>query len=694
MDIKKDIRFRVYLTFSLMLLFAVAIIARVGYIQLVKGEELRAASKKAHTKTEILTADRGNILTEQGKVLSATKPQFDIRIDFQSIQPDTFERYIDTLSTCIAQLFGNKSQLLVKREMSAAFKRGDRYWLLRSKVHYLEYQQLRQFPIFNKGARRGGFIAESKFKRENPYGILGFRTIGLWRENVTNIGLEQTYDSALRGKPGSRVVRKMTGNTWVPIRGSEIEPANGRDIVTTIDIDIQEVAEQSLLKVLTENKCQWGTVIVMETATGKIRALANLGLQSDGSYWEDYNYAMIASEPGSTFKLFSLYSLLEDGYVTLDSKVNVGGGVAYFGRQRVRDDHAGMGTVDVRTAFAKSSNVAFAKLVDDHYKNDPKKYLRHLQYVDVDKKTGVDLVGESRPLLKTPESKSWSNTVTLPWIAYGYESLITPLRTCAFYNAVANNGKMMKPYLVSEIRDYSHTIKKFGPTVLVESIGKPSTVKQLQAALRQVVVSGTGKRVQSPYYNSAGKTGTAQVAGKGFSYSDGIRQGSFVGYFPYEHPRYTIAVMVRSTPHGAYYGATVGAPIFKMIADKLYTTHIGGWQLPMDNAKSQALWSVKRGTEASYYYGLRPLGIAVDQNNDMALAALSLNAAGKVQVSAQSVSGHTVPDVQNMGLKDALFVLENTGLRVATRGTGKVAAQSLLAGTTFRKGQTISLELN
>ncbi len=279
----------------------------------------------------------------------------------------------------------------------------------------------------------------------------------------------------------------------MPIEGSEVDPINGQDIVTTIDINIQDITEHALLDVLTKNNCQYGTAIVMEVKTGKIRALANLGRQADGSYWEDFNYALLPTEPGSTFKLMSLYSILEDGYATINDNVNAQGGVAVFGNQRVVDDHGGLGVISIKKAFAQSSNVAFAKLVNQYYFKDPMKYIHHLQHLRLNVKTGIDLTGERGPMIKTTASKSWNKVTSLPWIGYGYESLITPLHTCMVYNAVANNGKLMKPYLVSAIKEYGLTVKEFQPTVLVDSIGKRSTIIQLQQAMHAVVEEGTAK---------------------------------------------------------------------------------------------------------------------------------------------------------------------------------------------------------
>lgn len=692
MDIKKDIRFRAYLTFTLMLMFALAIVGRIAYIQIVKGDELRALSQKINSKPETLLPQRGNIITEDGKLLSSTKTLFDIRIDFKTIDREFFYENVDTLAGKLSFLYPEKSKMLFKKELMAGYDRGDRYYLLKKGIPYYQYQLIRSFPIFEKGGGRGGFIPENKPKRENPYGILAYRTIGLWRENAKTIGLERTYDTLLSGKEGSRIMRKASGGVWIPVKESVIDPINGRDIVTTIDIDIQEVAENALMQTLEEHKCQFGSVIVMETETGKIRALANLGRQADGTYWEDYNYAMALSEPGSTFKLMSLYALLEDGYVTIEDKASAYGGIKYFGSQRIRDDHLGMGTLPIKTAFAKSSNVVFASLVHKYYHDKPMQYIKHLQKLHLNEKTGIDLIGETTPTIKTTKSKSWNNVTSLPWIAYGYESLITPMHTLMVYNAVANNGKMVKPYLVSEIRDYGKTIRKIEPTVLVEKIGKQSTIDQLKAAMREVVINGTGRKVQSPFYNSAGKTGTAQVAGKGFSYADGIKQGSFVGFFPYENPKYTIAVLVRNTPHGAYYGATVAAPVFKIVADKLYARHIGGWSPPNDSIVNNS-YDIKLASTATYSNALSPLGIKLNTAKEEFTIAKLLADNKKYSMQSQVINGKKMPDLSGMGLKDAVYILENTGLKVSVNGFGKVIAQSIAPGSDFKKGQLISIQL-
>jgi len=676
-----------------MVLLGVAIVVKAIAIQANEGNQLRAKAEKAHIRNQILPAERGNIYSEDGTILSSTIPQFDLRVDFSVINKDTFDNNVDSLSKCLAGLFKDATPNEYKIQLKAAFRKGNRYWLLRKNAPYYQYQEARNFPIFNKGKNRGGFISEVISKRENPYGMLAYRTIGLWREDFPNIGLEKTYDTLLSGKPGARIIRKTTGAVWMPMEGSEVDPINGRDIVTTIDINIQDIAEHALLDIVSKYECTYGTAIVMEVQTGKILALANLGRQKDGSYWEDFNYALLPSEPGSTFKLFSLLSLLDDGYVNIEDKVNVNGGRKRFGNQTVVDDHGGMNIITVKKALEVSSNVAFASMVNQYYQSDPMKYIRHLQKFGLNKKTGIDLVGERSPIIKTTKSKSWNKSTSLAWIGYGYESLITPLHTCMVYNAVANNGKLMKPYLVSGIKEYGQVVKTIEPVVLEGQIAKPESIKQAQEALHGVVEEGTARGIKSPFYTAAGKTGTAQVADKGIAYGDGVRQGSFVGYFPYDKPKYTIMVLVRSKPHGVYYGAVIGAPVFKAIADKLYANHIGGWEVPADSVKNKKDLVAVTSTSENFQAVFASLGWKTPIPERAVFAKMSVVAARDYKLQKDPMVKNKIPDLSGMGLKDALYLLEPLGLHVTVSGIGKVKNQSLPVGNNIVAGQNIHLIL-
>lgn len=694
MDRKQEISLRVYLVFTCIVIFTFIIMWKIFKIQYVEGDALREMSMKTHIRKQDLKSERGNIYTEDGVLLVSSSPSFDLRWDLKVVPSDTLKKHIQVISKKMAEVLKGNNAEFYKNKILTAHKKKDRYFLIGKGVKYYDYQQLRELPIFNKGKNRGGFIVESKSQRDNPYKILAYRTLGLWRENVPNVGLEQFYNDTLQGVEGSRVERKTTGNVWIPIEDMVIEPVNGKDIVSTIDINIQEVTELALMESLTKHGCQFGTAIVMETSTGKIKAIANLGRQEDGSYWEDYNYALTLSEPGSTFKLMSLFALLEDGYVTIDDMVNVEGGIKVFGRQRVRDDHTGMGTLTIEKAFASSSNVAFAKLINQYYGKDPMKFIKHLQDLNLNKKTGIDLAEKVTPIIKTVKSKSWNNVTSLPWIAYGYESLITPMHTLMVYNAVANNGKMMKPYLVSEIQENGMTVEKIEPTVLSNKIGSQSTIDQLRRAMEAVVETGTAKSVKSKLYKAGGKTGTAQVADMGIKYSDGVKQGSFVGYFPADKPKYTVMVLVRSVPRGAYYGAVVAAPVFKTIADKLYASHIGGWSPPVEEFGKDKKIVVKDGNSDDINGVLAMVGLKLVVQNAEGFVNQDSTTKGNGKFGTQILERGKVPNVVGMGLKDAVYMLEIAGLSVQTSGIGKVTNQSIPAKTIIQKGQNISIVLN
>ncbi len=664
-------------------------------IQVKDGERLRAFAEDIHTRSTKLPAERGNIYTEGGELLCSTIPQFDVHIDFSVIDKELFDKNVGQLSIELAKLFKDKSASAYKKSLRNAYKQQHKYWLLKKGIAYYQFQKLREFPVFNKGKYVGGFIAESKVNRVNPYGMLAYRTIGLWREHGNTVGMEATYDSVLRGHEGSRVEQKMVGGGWMPIEGSEIEPKNGKDIVTTIDLEIQGVAEYAVKKMLQDHDLQYGTCVVMEVATGKVKALVNLGQQSDGTYWEDLNYALMPTEPGSVFKLVTLAALLNDKLINVEDVVDAEGGAIRFGNLTMKDSHLGLKEMTIRDAFAHSSNAAHAKLAYQYYRDNPEEFLTQVKKLHLHEPTGIDILGERAPLLKNPKSKTWSKT-TLPWMATGYEVQITPLHTCMLYNAVANNGKMMRPYLISEVKEYGKTIYKKQPEVLEEAIGDSATIAQLRACVEEVALTGTAKNIQSPFYSIAGKTGTAQVADKGIVYRDGVYQGSFVGYFPANAPRYTIAVVMRTKKKArTYYGGTIAAPVFRMVADRIFAA-AKGWDMPLDSVDKELRKTMiaEKTTGAAYSKLLAATRQTVEMPASNAVHKVSLDTNQKLVVEKENVQKNYVPDVSGMGLKDAVYLLEQQGLIVHIDGKGRVRAQSIAPGTPVIRGQMIKLNLS
>ncbi len=677
----------------MMLVLGACIFAKAFYIQNAEGAYWRSLSDSLHLEYREMDAERGTIYSEDGRMLSSSIPFFDIYLDFgaEGIQEKNGERLkqnIDSLAFHLSLIVGEKSPLDYKRELMDVFNRQDRYHLLTKNIDFNQYQQLRGIGFIRKNKNKNGFIFIEKEKRLTPFGLLANRTIGLSREYLDssgnlvtkNVGLEKTYDSLLKGVTGKRLVRRIAGGAFVPVEGSEIEPDNGKDISTTLDINIQDIAEQALLKVMSENECTNGTCIVMEVKTGKIKAIANLGRQPDGSYAEDLNYAITRSEPGSTFKLITMLSALDDQFINLSSHVNIEGGKWEYGGRTVWDSERHNRTdVTYQQAFELSSNVGMAKLAVNFYGRNPSKFISHLEKLQLNRPSGIDLIGESRPSIPRPGDKFWSN-VSLPWMGFGYSVAISPLQTLMVYNAVANQGKMMRPYLVNAIMKDGAIIKEFKPTVINDSICSQQTLRQLKACLEGVVVAGTAKSIYSAQFPIAGKTGTAQVANGNKGYTEHIYQSSFAGYFPLDRPKYSCIVVIKNKPFAAkYYGAQIAGPIFRTIADKLYT-------IDKDLYKYYKHPAVVDTSKQS----------ATGKTTDFRLIAKQLQtkkSETSLTFSSNNVSTGIMPALKGYGLKDALEILESEHIQVIVNGKGKVNGQSIPAGMPLQKGQTVYLNL-
>ncbi len=562
---------------------------------------------------------------------------------------------------------------------------------------------LRDFPLVRQGKNKSGFIIEVRDKRINPYVLLANRTIGLSRDNASkNVGIELSYDSVLRGTKGQRLMRYIAG-AYMPVEGLEVEPENGKDIITTLDTYMQDVAENALMKMLVSNNSVHGTAIIMETATGKIKAIANLGKQEDGSYIEDLNYGVgKATEPGSIFKLATTMALMEDKYVNKNSIVDCEGGQKIFYGLRIKDSHLGAGAITVKDAFARSSNVAFAKLADQYYHNQPSKFIEHLHKFRLDTITGIDIVAASgRPTIKKPANRSWAKT-TIPFMAHGYEELVTPLHMLMLYNAVANDGKMMKPYLVNAIREYGVDVKKVEPTVLDEKICSDETLAQIKECLTAVIdsVHGTGHKILfDTAYAIAGKTGTAVTAmdNQGYNKGNKIYQASFIGYFPAKQPKYTMAVVIQNSKESKLvYGADVAGAVFKEISDKIYARYLSNKRFTAPALRDTA-WTSSYGMKSEWSNIFKTLNMpfvdSANGNGYWRTVSVKNNSA-LMQPSVNTASNVITPTLIGMGLKDAIYLAENKGLKVVASGKGKVVSQSLAAGTAYKKGQTITLVLN
>lgn len=706
MDVKKDILWRVYLSFLGIVILGLLVIGKAFYIQQVQGDFWTKMDNNLHLKYLPIEAERGTIYSEDGNMLSTSVPVFDVYVDFaaEGLREKDGKRFkdnVDSLSLCLANLFNDKKAEEYQKELKLAYKNKDRYYLLKKKISFTDYKQLRDFPLVKLGKNKSGFIVVSKDKRINPYVLLANRTIGLSRDNAANVGLEQRYDSLLKGKTGEQLVRYMAG-AYMPVDGGEVDPENGKDIISTLDTYIQDVAETALMRMMVGNNSLHGTAIVMETATGKIKAIANLGQQADGTYTEDLNYGVgKATEPGSIFKLATLMSLMEDKYVTMNSIVDCEGGKKNFYGLTIKDSHLGAGAMSVKDAFERSSNVAFAKLADQYYHSQPSKFIEHLHKFRLDTLTGIDLTAASgKPTIKKPTNRSWANT-TIPYMAHGYEELVTPLHLLMLYNAVANNGKMMKPYLVSSIKQYGVEVKSIKPQVLVDKVCSDETLAQLKECLLAVVEGehGTARIIKDSTYRIAGKTGTAVTAldNRGYNKGNKIYQASFIGYFPADQPKYTMAVVIQNSSKSVkVYGADVSGVVFKEISDRIYGSYLSTRKYVAVNKPDSNLYNYfGMKNELSSIFTSLNLHYIDSGNSGYWRSVQIKNNSGLLNTAASnSLTGSVTPNVVGMGLKDAVYLLENKGLKVTVTGRGRVMNQSLAAGTNFNKNQNIALILN
>jgi len=694
MNTSKDIRFRVYITFLAMCLFGVMILYKGGVIYFKEGKELKVLADSLHTKIDVIQPERGNIYSEDGCLLSSSIPEFDLRVDMKAIAKDTFNKYIEDLSKNLSGTLNNFTWTEYKDILSREYKNQNRYFLLKKKATYEQYLTIKKFQPFCKGQNKGGFIAEANTKRINPFGLLANRVVGLYRKNAQNIGLERRYDTFLQGSQGQRIVRKIAGGTWMPIDGSEIDPENGKDVMTTLDVNIQDVAENALLKQVEKEQATFGTCIVMEVKTGKIKALANLGRRPDGTYGEDYNYAYKRIEPGSTFKLVSLISLFRDKRISIDDKVDCQGGRWKVGPYTIHDSHAGLGVMTIRDAFAHSSNVAFAKLIYTNYKDSIGSYWSDLHKLRLDLKTGLDIDGELQPRF-TRDSVT-KGRYSLAFMGTGYSVMITPLHTCMVYNTIANGGTMMQPYLVNSIREYGKDVKTFKPIILEKDIVDSSSLAQIKSAMNEVVESGTGKDLKNPFYTICGKTGTAQVADKGIRYSDRVYHGSFVGFFPKDDPEYTICVVLRTRKGSSnYYGGQIAMPVFKEVANRLFAIKMHDKNSATNHEEQNIPLQAKSVNSEKYNLLARKLAIAKKvPESPKWLQNITTDSLGNLTYSELPEYQNHVPDVNGMGLRDAIYELEKAGLKVIPRGKGKVITQSIAPGSNYIKGQKITISLS
>ena len=667
-DSQTNILNKLYFISGCMFVFALMVVYNLTKIQFVNGDSYRVLAEKRTLKDVVIPANRGNVYSLNGNLLATSVPKYDIRIDLVTSTTQNFEMFLGGLCDSLSN-FNKSSKSELQKQLRKARENKNRYFLLASNLDYSDYLRFRSFPLLKLGSFRGGLIVEQKTKRDYPLGGIAQRSIGYERMDtqgyITRVGIDGAFgEKYLRGVNGKRLKQSIGKGQWKPIDDfNQTEPKDGYDVYTTIDVNIQDIAHHALLEQLEIYKADHGSVVVMETKTGEIRAISNLGRNLEGNYYERLNYAIGEShEPGSTFKLMALAVALEDQKIDTTSIVDTKDGVLSFYGNKVRDSKkGGYGKISVAEAFEVSSNTGVVSAVYEAYKKNPSLFVDGLYRMNLRDSLGLALVGEGQSIIPDPRIKNnrWSG-IALQWMAYGYGVSFTPLQTLTFYNAIANDGKMVKPRFLKEVKAIDQSVEVFETEVINAQICKPATVKKLQALLKNVVEKphGTAHGLYSENFSMAGKTGTCQ---KNYSSKDQLNYiSTFSGYFPADSPKYSCIVVIHEPDKNVgYYGADVSGPVFKKIAQKIYTDAPSMDFIDNINQTSEAVEN-----QFQAYYKL-------------AQAATNI-----------------MPDLKGMPAMDAIAILENMGLKVTTIGDGIVEKQSLVSGQKVKPNTNIVLELS
>jgi cell division protein FtsI (penicillin-binding protein 3) len=706
MSIRTNILLRVYLAFGLILLFAVAVVVQMYRLQYVQGNKWKAMASKLSTKYENVEATRGNIYSVDGSLLATSVPEYELHMDMFAggIADDKiFYSKVDSLASKLSALYPERSERDYSRMLRDARKDSSRYQLIRRKVTFQELKEIRRFPIFKLGKYKGGLIVLAQNKRILPFRSLAARTIGYKNENVKNaVGLEGAYAGYINGENGKRLMQRIAGGVYVPVNDDEDEVTakDGADIISTINVNFQDVAQKALKKQLDSTQADFGTVVLMEVATGEIRAIANFTRTKEGDYQEKFNYAIGAeAEPGSTFKLASYMTLLDQHKIDTSTKVDIQHGQYDMINPRngkvflkIKDAEDGGSIISAKRAFEESSNVAAVKFVYSHYKDNPREFTDALYRYHLNERSGLQIPGEGQPLIKNPSSKSWNKLQSVAQMAYGYELKLSPLQMLTFYNSVANNGKMISPIFVREIRSMGNTVEHFQAKVINPKVCSDEALAKVKGLLEGVVLEGTGKLViKNKLYSVAGKTGTAQIANGSSGYGEkNAHQASFCGYFPADHPKYSMIVVISNPKVGSHLAAHVAGPVFRKIADRVYASDLDiNHSAPLHLVGNTTMPKVKQGNLAALKQVYTKLGLKLLY----AAANTGIDTSSGIPFEENKNKPGTVPAVTGMGLSDALYLLGNAGYKVGVKGSGVVTAQSVTGGSTIPKGSKITIEL-
>ena len=711
-DPRTDTLMKTYVVYLLVLLFGIAIIAKIILMQTKDNSELLERAEQREYRVKTLEASRGNIFSSDGQLMATSIPLYDVFFDYKAVDSVFFAQNIDSLCSQMADLFPKRNATQWKAFFAEGKAKKNRHYKIALNITQPQLRQMQNFVIFNKGIYKGGIIYEKKIRRDHPYKELASLMLGMANEEKGYyFGIEGAYNDYLKGQNGRQLVRRIHHGDWIPVNSDEDTDAkNGDDVITTFDIKLQDIVESALNNTLTTNKAEQGCAILMDVETGYVKALANLRLNHEtGQYEESYNVALTERyEPGSVFKIASMVVLLNNKENTqLSDLVNIGTGPIKFSNRTMKDDHsfAKGGICTVQEVIEQSSNKGTAVLITKNFAAHPEKYVEGLYALGLNKKIGTGIKGEAEPVIKDPKNKDkpggWSK-VTLPWMSIGYEVNVTPMQLLMLYNAIANGGRMMKPQFVTEIRRGNQTIEKYDPIVLNEHIASPESIEKLQTMLEGVAIRGTAKRQFTDcVVRVAGKTGTAQYYDKvqGYAYHEpGIGRKlyntTFVGYFPADKPRYSCIVMVSRARGAKWAAGGVSAPGFREIAEKVYATRIGIQEDDTIVTQNDYSWGpvlARHEKETSFLS-------SISKNfNDFAInsdwVTVESTESGQISIREAQRAENIVPNVVGMNVTDAVYLLENMGIKTEFNGQGTVMEQSLHAGDTLKANAVIHLKL-
>ena len=708
-DKRKNIVLRFGIVYIIVCLSFFLVLYRIIIIQFVERDKWLALAAQNVKSNIVVKPNRGNIYACDGRLMASSIPTYYVYMDLRvpalhEKNGVLFKNNIDSLSIYLSSFFRDKTPYQYKAALTKAYQTGvGELQLFPSRISYAQLKQLKTLPLFRLGRNKSGLITKELFRRVRPFGSLASRTIGdIYADESRGgkNGIEMSFNSNLLGTPGISIRQKVANSYMETV---QVEPIDGMDITTTIDVDLQDIAEKALLDGVKKFDAAVGYAILMEVKSGEVKAIVNMQRNKDGSYTENRNGAVSDMvEPGSTFKVASLMAAVDEGKVKITDTIDTYNGQYQFGTRTMTDhnaNHGGYHKITLAQAIYGSSNIGISRAIVKAYGHNPAAFVNKLYAMKLNEKMNIEIPGSAAPFIRHPNDKSheWSNT-TLPWMSVGYETQIPPIYTLAFYNAIANDGKLIRPFFVKSISKNGQIIKEFKTEVINPSICKPTTLKDIRFTLLGVVEDklGTAQCVRSKYVRIAGKSGTAQISQGKAGYKEGgtKHQVAFCGYFPYENPLYSCIVVMREPGIGYASGGTMTGSVFKNIAERVIALNSNRKPSHVDTDSIDESNFIPN-TKIGYYKAIQTvmntlrLPLAVNSRDWVKPVAVER----QTRVEPIAVSRNAIPNLVGMGLKDAVFILENLGLNVQVQGRGKVFSQNIKPGTVARKGSVVLINL-